>query len=116
MPATEFQGNPGVPSAVSLTRPLMINRLSAVLLAAMLPLAAPSFAASGSVLLQDVRIIDGNGGPPQEHADILIKGPKIVAITEHTAEVSAQQKHHAHVSKPANASVADALGTAAATP
>jgi imidazolonepropionase-like amidohydrolase len=71
----------------------MINRLSAVLLAAMLPLATPSFAAPGSVLLQDVRIIDGNGGPPQEHADILIKGSKIAAITDHTAQVPAQQKH-----------------------
>jgi imidazolonepropionase-like amidohydrolase len=62
----------------------MINRLPALLLAvtALLPVAV---ARAESVLLQDVRVIDGNGGPPQEHADILIKGTKIVAINAHAA-------------------------------
>jgi imidazolonepropionase-like amidohydrolase len=31
-------------------------------------------------MLRDVRLIDGNGGPPLEHADILITGSKITAI------------------------------------
>src|SRR4030088_1916025 len=35
---------------------------------------------SPPVLLRDVRVIDGNGGPPLEHADILITGSKITAI------------------------------------
>jgi imidazolonepropionase-like amidohydrolase len=35
---------------------------------------------SPAVLLRDVRLIDGNGGPPVEHADILIRGSKIAAI------------------------------------
>src|SRR5579859_6935405 len=60
----------------------MINRLSAVLLTAAV-LAAPALPAAESVLLQDVRVIDGSGGPPQEHADILIKGTKIVSISPH---------------------------------
>lgn len=38
-------------------------------------------APSQPVLLRDVRLIDGNGGPPLEHADILITGSKITAIT-----------------------------------
>jgi imidazolonepropionase-like amidohydrolase len=33
-----------------------------------------------SVVLQNVRVIDGNGGPPIEHADILIKGDRITAV------------------------------------
>jgi imidazolonepropionase-like amidohydrolase len=36
-----------------------------------------------SVVLQDVRVIDGNGGPVLEHTDILISGQKIVAVTPH---------------------------------
>jgi len=38
-------------------------------------------APSQPILLRDVRVIDGNGGPPLEHADILITGSKITAIT-----------------------------------
>lgn len=34
-----------------------------------------------SVLLHDVRVIDGNGGQPLEHADVLIRGAKIVAVS-----------------------------------
>src|ERR1700679_4217200 len=33
-----------------------------------------------SIVLQNVRVIDGNGGPPIEHADILIKGERITAV------------------------------------
>jgi imidazolonepropionase-like amidohydrolase len=36
---------------------------------------------SPPVVLRDVRVIDGNGGPPLEHADVLITGSKITAIT-----------------------------------
>jgi len=35
---------------------------------------------SSSTLLRDVRVIDGNGGQPLEHADVLIKGSKIVTV------------------------------------
>jgi len=35
---------------------------------------------SPPIMLRDVRLIDGNGGPPLEHADILITGSKITAI------------------------------------
>ena len=35
---------------------------------------------SPPIILRDVRVIDGNGGPPLEHADILITGSKITAI------------------------------------
>ena len=35
---------------------------------------------SQPILLRDVRVIDGNGGPPLEHADILITGSKITSV------------------------------------
>ncbi|MFT4204014.1 MAG: amidohydrolase family protein [Chitinophagaceae bacterium] len=35
---------------------------------------------SGSLLLQDVTLIDGNGGQPREHTDILVQGDSIAAI------------------------------------
>jgi imidazolonepropionase-like amidohydrolase len=38
-----------------------------------------------SVMLRDVRVIDGNGGPPIEHADVLITGAKIAAIDTESA-------------------------------
>jgi len=37
-------------------------------------------ALAGTVLLQDVTLIDGNGGAPLEHTDILIQGDTIAAI------------------------------------
>jgi imidazolonepropionase-like amidohydrolase len=37
-------------------------------------------ARSPPVLLRDVRVIDGAGGPPLEHADVLISGAKIRAV------------------------------------
>ena len=42
------------------------------------------------VLLRDVRVIDGNGGPPLEHADVLITGSKITAV-ETEAETDARK-------------------------
>ncbi len=36
--------------------------------------------AAQTILLHDVRVIDGNGGPPAEHADILIRGERIARI------------------------------------
>jgi imidazolonepropionase-like amidohydrolase len=68
---------------------LMINRIRALLLAATALVSSalvslPS-AHAQSIVLQDVRVIDGNGGPPQEHADILIKGSKILAINAHAS-------------------------------
>jgi imidazolonepropionase-like amidohydrolase len=44
---------------------------------------APRWAKSAHsppIMLRDVRVIDGNGGPPLEHADILITGSKITSI------------------------------------
>ncbi|MFT4092065.1 MAG: amidohydrolase family protein [Niabella sp.] len=35
---------------------------------------------SDALLLQDITLIDGNGGSPQEHTDILIRGDSIAAI------------------------------------
>jgi len=35
---------------------------------------------SGAILLQDVTLIDGNGGQPQEHTSILLQGDTIAAI------------------------------------
>jgi imidazolonepropionase-like amidohydrolase len=39
---------------------------------------------SPPILLRDVRVIDGNGGQPLEHADILITGSKITAVDTQT--------------------------------
>jgi imidazolonepropionase-like amidohydrolase len=48
---------------------------------AILAFAAGAHAAhSPPVVLQDVRVIDGNGGQPLEHADVLITGSKITAV------------------------------------
>jgi imidazolonepropionase-like amidohydrolase len=52
---------------------------------AILALATGARAAhSPPILLHDVRVIDGGGGQPLEHADILIKGSKIVAVDTQT--------------------------------
>jgi imidazolonepropionase-like amidohydrolase len=47
---------------------------------AVVGIACASLAHAESVVLQNVRVIDGNGGPPIEHADILIKDDRIAAI------------------------------------
>jgi imidazolonepropionase-like amidohydrolase len=36
------------------------------------------------ILLRDVRVIDGNGGQPLQHADVLITGSKIIAVETET--------------------------------
>jgi imidazolonepropionase-like amidohydrolase len=57
-------------------------RISA-LFVAMLLLASAGIAQaahSRSTLLRDVRVIDGNGGQPLEHADVLITGSRITAV------------------------------------
>ena len=41
-------------------------------------------ARSPPILLHDVRVIDGGGGQPLEHADILIRGSKIAAVDTQT--------------------------------
>jgi len=52
---------------------------------AILALATGAQAAhSPPILLHDVRVIDGGGGQPLEHADILIKGSKIAAVDTQT--------------------------------
>ena len=59
------------------------------LLAILILIAAPllaSFAAPQSaptnetIVLKDVRVIDGSGAPPMEHAAIVIEGGRIVSV------------------------------------
>ena len=47
---------------------------------ALCSLAAQDQTTNGSILLQDVRLIDGTGGAPKDHVTILIKGGKIAQI------------------------------------
>jgi imidazolonepropionase-like amidohydrolase len=61
-------------------------RISALTAAILLcAVAAPQTRAAHApvTLLHDVRVIDGNGGPPLEHADVLIKGTRISAVDAH---------------------------------
>ena len=57
-------------------------RIPALIVASLLFAAAAGVQAAHSppTLLRDVRVIDGNGGQPLEHTDILIKGARISAI------------------------------------
>jgi cytosine/adenosine deaminase-related metal-dependent hydrolase len=41
---------------------------------------AQSAATNETVVSQDVRVIDGTGEPPLEHATIVIEGPRIVSV------------------------------------
>src|SRR5882724_7850359 len=62
---------------------IRIPAASVAILGLVASIVAPCWAKaahSPPILLRDVRIIDGNGGPPLEHADILITGAKITAI------------------------------------
>lgn len=34
----------------------------------------------GSIVMKDVLVIDGRGGPPLEHAAIVIRGDRIVSV------------------------------------
>jgi imidazolonepropionase-like amidohydrolase len=62
--------------------------------------APPAYAET--IVLHNVRVIDGNGGAPVEHADILINGDRITAIN--AAE---------HGAKPGGATVVDLSGKTA---
>jgi imidazolonepropionase-like amidohydrolase len=72
-------------------------RLSALVFGLLAPVAVcflPSQAwgaHSPPVLLHDVRVIDGNGGPPVEHADVLISGSKIAAVNAQSASEPAHK-------------------------
>jgi imidazolonepropionase-like amidohydrolase len=60
-----------------------MNRHSFALILLAAGLVGEPLAYAGTTLLQDVRVIDGNGGPPMEHADILIRDKTIVAVNPH---------------------------------
>jgi imidazolonepropionase-like amidohydrolase len=74
--------------------------LTLTFLGFMAPLDAHA-AHSPPVLLHDVRVIDGNGGPPLEHADILIKGSKISAVEVRPADPGSSSASTDTRSKPA---------------
>jgi imidazolonepropionase-like amidohydrolase len=57
------------------------RRRAALMLAGVLAIAvSPSPAVSGTVILHDVRLIDGTGATPRQHMDIVIDGERITAI------------------------------------
>src|SRR5882724_661696 len=63
---------------------IRIPAASVAILGLVASIVAPCWAKaahSPPIMLRDVRVIDGNGGPPLEHADILITGSKITAIS-----------------------------------
>lgn len=62
---------------------------------------------SPPVILRDVRVIDGNGGPPLEHADILITGSRITAIQ---SQSGGQPQSPAAVRAPSAATVIKLTG------
>ena len=72
----------------------MHTRFHAQIVAALLYAvgAVAQAAHSPSTLLRDVRVIDGNGGQPLEHADVLITRSKIVAVE--TQPIDAKKLPH----------------------
>jgi imidazolonepropionase-like amidohydrolase len=62
---------------------------------------------SPPIMLRDVRVIDGNGGPPLEHADILIRGSKIAAIN---AEPGGQPATGDAIKPPPNTTIIKLTG------
>jgi imidazolonepropionase-like amidohydrolase len=62
---------------------------------------------SPPIMLRDVRVIDGNGGPPREHADILITGSRITAIN---AEPDGQPASSAAIKPPPNTTIIKLTG------
>src|SRR6187399_1894672 len=56
------------------------------LIAILLVAPAAEAAHSSPTLLRDVRVIDGNGGQPLEHADVLITGSRITAVESQPIE------------------------------
>jgi imidazolonepropionase-like amidohydrolase len=65
---------------------------------------------SPPIMLRDVRLIDGNGGPPVEHADILITGSKITAINAQPAGQDAQAVTHDALKLPPNTTIIKLTG------
>jgi len=51
-------------------------------------LLAPGSHAEDRLTLHDVRLIDGNGGPPRTHVDVLVEGERIVAIAPSAAKAT----------------------------
>ena len=81
------------------TVPIVASLLA--VLVAMTQVTEAHAAHSASVLLRDVRVIDGNGGQPLEHADVLITGSRITAVD--TQPIDAKKL-------PPNTSIVDAGG------
>jgi imidazolonepropionase-like amidohydrolase len=69
---------------------------------------------SPPIMLRDVRVIDGNGGPPLEHADILITGSKITAINAEPDQPASQHDGqpvtHTAINPPPNTTVIKLTG------
>src|SRR3569833_2947951 len=88
----------------------MHTRFHALIVAALLyATAAVAHAAhSPSTLLRDVRVIDGNGGQPLEHADVLITGSKIVAVETQPIDTK-KLPHNTTIVKAAGKSVLPGL-------
>jgi imidazolonepropionase-like amidohydrolase len=74
--------------------PLLLAQ--ACLLAAAL---APGLACAETLILHDARLIDGNGGAPRQHMDVIVEGERIVAIRSAAAR-----------QKPGGATVIDLQG------
>jgi imidazolonepropionase-like amidohydrolase len=67
----------------------MKRTLCALLLACASTIGAPSQSqASDSIVLHDVRLIDGNGGTPREHVDVVIEGERIAAVVPATGHLA----------------------------
>ena len=62
-----------------------MNRLSASFCTLALLCAAP-VAFAESLLIRDVTLIDGNGGPPQAGMSVLVDGPRIAAVSSGPVE------------------------------
>jgi imidazolonepropionase-like amidohydrolase len=67
----------------------MKRTLCALLLACASTTGTPSQSqASDSIVLHDVRLIDGNGGTPREHVDVVIEGERIAAVVPATGHLA----------------------------
>lgn len=74
-----------------------MTRLLPYALTALIAVAAcqsnPAVNTRQTVLLQDVTLIDGNGNPPQEHMDILLRGDSIAQIGQRLDTTGATVLH-----------------------
>jgi imidazolonepropionase-like amidohydrolase len=59
--------------------------------------ASPSHAAPDSTVLHDVRLIDGNGGKPLEHVDVVIRGERIAAVAPGASHAAAARAESANI-------------------